>query len=279
MKTFQYQIIKYVHDHFTGEFLNVGIVMYSPENRFLRCRVTRKYQRITNLFPGVNGRWIVRILRNIESEVNRTSGTLHEIFQPSEHLEMVTGKIFPNDNSAIQLTDVKTGLDVDLDAALDDLFADLVEKYNQEPSPEGTLSDDDVWKLKYKEYFDRYKISGKLTTHKVSTQNDSFEFDKAWKNKIWHCYEPVSFMLKNKESIKDKVYKWAGRLQGINQSNEKIHITLLTSVNPKYPMNEFINSYLRINSDRLNVEIVSENEAESVVKQLNQLMVEHDQQN
>ena len=279
MKTFQYQIIKYVHDHFTGEFLNVGIIMYSPENLFLKCRVTNKYKRITNLFPAVNGRWVIRVLRNIQNEVNRTSGTLHEIFQPSEHLEMVTGKIFPKDSSAIQLTDVKTGLDVDLDAALNDLFADLVEKYNQEPSPEGTLSDDDVWKLKYKEYFDRFSISNKLTTHEVTTRNDSFVFEKAWKNEIWHCYEPVSFMLKNKESIKDKVYKWAGRLQGLTQSSEKIHITLLTSVNPKYSMTEFINSYLKIDNEQLNVDIVTENEAESVVKQLNELMTKHDKQN
>ncbi|MDP5172607.1 MAG: DUF3037 domain-containing protein, partial [Bacteroidia bacterium] len=42
MKKYHYQIIRYVHDHFTGEFVNVGVVVYSKENGFLDCRTVRK---------------------------------------------------------------------------------------------------------------------------------------------------------------------------------------------------------------------------------------------
>ncbi|MBK9481936.1 MAG: hypothetical protein IPO02_08155 [Bacteroidetes bacterium] len=127
----------------------------------------------------------------------------------------------PNDNSALQLSDVKLALDIDLDAALNDLYKDIVEKYIVLQHNSNTLSDDDVWKKRYKDYFDKYNVSERLTKHEVSTTNDIFSFEKAWKNEIWHCYQPISFELQNQESIKDKVYKWVGRIQEINKAKEK----------------------------------------------------------
>ena len=31
MKPYQYQVIRYTHDRVTGEFVNVGVVLYVPE--------------------------------------------------------------------------------------------------------------------------------------------------------------------------------------------------------------------------------------------------------
>jgi len=276
MKTYQYQLIKYVHDHFTGEFLNVGIIIYSPENQFIDCRVTHKYQRLNSFFPNANGRLVTRVLKNIENRVKEASENFGELFIPSEHLDQITNRILPKDNSSIQLTEVRSAIDIDLPAALDDLFHDLVEKYIIDTVIKDSLSDEDVWKTKYKQYFDQYHILSKLTKHEVSTQNDTFTFEKSWKNEIWHCYEPVSFALKNKDSIKDKVYKWAGRIQGIKQTNEKVHLTLLTSLNPKHlGLKDFISSYLEIDNEKVDVDIVMDNDAENLAKQINQLLKVH----
>jgi hypothetical protein len=55
MKSYQYQIIKYVHDHFTSEFVNVGVVVYDSKSQYLKCKVKKGYNRITQFFPDAEG--------------------------------------------------------------------------------------------------------------------------------------------------------------------------------------------------------------------------------
>ncbi|MDZ7717019.1 MAG: DUF3037 domain-containing protein [Balneolaceae bacterium] len=133
MKSYQYQIIQYVHDHFTGEYVNVGIVVYSPENKYLACRITNKYQRITSMFSEANGIWIMRVLRDFESQLNQTAEKMSELFQPSDEIENVTGNIIPNDDTAIRFSESQIGVDIDYNVALEDLFNSLVEKYIHDP--------------------------------------------------------------------------------------------------------------------------------------------------
>lgn len=279
MIKYQYQIIKYVHDQFTGEFVNAGVVIYSPESRFLKSKVINRCSRINSLFPNANGRFVLRLLRNLESEIFSVANQLTELFKPSTDLNSITSDILPNDNSALQLSEVKLALDIDLDIALNDLYKDLVEKYILVQTNPNTLTDDDVWKKRYKDYFDKYKISERLIKHEVSTTNDVFSFDKAWKNNIWHCYQPISFELQNQESIKDKVYKWVGRIQEINKANERIHLTFLTSIADNHKsLKKFIINHLDYDTDQLQIDVVLDADAENTAKNIRKMMADHDQQ-
>lgn len=277
MKNYQYQIIRYQHDHFTGEFVNVGVVVYSKENRFLKSKTTSKYQRITHMFPEANGKWIIRVLNAFNSRLIRVAKELDELYSPSEQLEVITNEIFIRDNNAIQLSEVKSAIDIDLEAALKDLYNSQVEKYLPLKDNNQSLLDDDVWKLKYKTYFEKYGIDKRLKSHEVQVPKDIISFDKSWKNEIWHCYEPLSFMLKESDSVKDKVYKWAGKLQGLQQSKEPLHLTLMTSISPKHKeLMSFINEYLKISSENLTVDIVTDDRAENLARDIKKKMELHD---
>lgn len=277
MKKYQYQIIKYQHDHFTGEFVNVGVVVYSKEYRFLKSKTTSKYQRITHMFPDANGQWVIRVLNNFKSRLNKVAKELDELFSPSEQLELITNQILIRDNNTIQLSEVKSAIDIDLEAALTDLFNNQVEKYFPVKENSQSLLDDDVWKLKYKTYFEKYGIDKRLKLHEVQVPKDVLSFDKSWKNEIWHCYEPLSFFLKESESVKDKVYKWAGKLQGLQHSNEALHLTLMTSISPKHKeLMSFINEYLKVSSGNLTVDIVTDDQAESLAIDIKNKMEIHD---
>lgn len=277
MKKYQYQIVRYVHDHFTGEYVNVGVVVYSREDSFLACKITGKYKRITDMFPGVNGRWVLKVLNNFNTSLDRISKELNELFLPSDSLEQLTNSILIRDNNAIQLTMVKMAIDINLQSALEDLYNSQVEKYNVSVQEKDTLLDDEVWKTKYKSYFEKYGIDKKLVLHKVNVPKDVISFDKSWKNEIWHSYEPLSFVLKESDSIKDKVYKWAGKLQGLLQSNEPLHLTLLTSLPSKHSnMKGFIDEYLKVKSYKLTVEIVSDHEAENLAIKIKEQMEMHE---
>ena len=130
---------------------------------------------------------------------------------------------------------------------------------------------------KYKKYFDEYGITAKLTEHEVETKYDSFQFDKAWKNEIWHCYLPVSFDLQNVENIRSKVYKWAGKLAELATAREFIDVTLLTSIPKRHlEWSGFIQEKLTLNSTEITVKLVSEVEAEKFARRLIREMGEHD---
>lgn len=277
MKKYQYQIIRYVHDHFTGEYVNVGVVVYSKEDRFLASKTTGRYQRITHMFPEANGKWVLKVLDNFNHRLNKLAKELSELFTPSELLEQITNSIILRDNGAIQLSEPKMAIDVSLEAALDDLYNSQVEKYIANKADKNSLLDEDVWKMKYKVYFEKYGINKRLQVHEVKVPKDVFSFDKSWKNEIWHSYEPLSFVLKEKDSVKDKVYKWAGRLQALQQGNERLHLTLLTSISPKHKeMMSFINEYLKVDVENLKVDIVTEDKAENLAKEIQRQIELHD---
>lgn len=58
--------------------------------------------------------------------------------------------------------------------------------------------------------------------------NYDYEFQHAWKNAIWHVYEPVSFDLVDAGSILDKANRWVGRATSLRDNSEsfKIHVLL-----------------------------------------------------
>ena len=280
MKNYQYQIIRYVHDQFTGEFVNLGVVLFAPKELFLQTIVTKKYSRITSMFPSANGNFIIKTLRYFESAINTNSKEITGLFKHSENLASITSAILPNDDSALMLSEVKYALDIDVEIALKDLYAKLVEKYIHNDTTVQTLSDSDVWTKKYKSYFDKYKITNRLIKHEVKTKNDSFIFSKSWENEIWHCYEPISFDLLHEDSIKDKAYKWTGRLSELDKTNEKIHITFLTKFPANYPaLFGLITEALKLNSNNLEIDLVQENQAEQVAIEISKKIEEHDSNN
>ncbi len=132
MKSYQYQIIKYVHDHFTSEFVNVGVVVYDPESKYLKCRVTKGHKRITQFFPDAKGEEVIQFLDYFERSIVNKSKDLESLLKSNISIDGITNAILPKDNCAIQYSDVKMGIDFDLDTALNTLYWDLVAKYSDE---------------------------------------------------------------------------------------------------------------------------------------------------
>jgi hypothetical protein len=71
MKNYQYQIIRYHHDIATGEFVNVGVVVYCQESGFLKAKVLTKDAHISRFFENVNGQFVLRMLKAINKQTNR----------------------------------------------------------------------------------------------------------------------------------------------------------------------------------------------------------------
>jgi len=276
MRQYQYQILRYRHDLVTGEFINIGVVVYSFEDKFLKAQVISKYSRITTFFAGAHGKSILKAAKQFCSAIATQSRFLNELIAAPQELGQITSSILKTDDSSLILSEVQKGIDIDFERSLTELYRILVKKWQVEPE-EVADSDSDIWRSKYKQYFDAYGLTNRMTTYEIDTQYDTFNFDKAWKNEVWHCYQPLSFNLKSPDSIKNKVYKWSGKIREISSLGEKLDLTFLTALPSKHQdLTAFINETLHGESDIISVNIIYDNNAEAFARQLVQDMNAHD---
>lgn len=273
MKTFEFQILRYQHDLVTEEFVNIGVVVFQPDDKFLSAEVLSTYSRISHFFSEANGIDLLRSLKQFKSNINHISKQLGHLYQEHSNIESITSSILHIDNSSLYLTKPSKRLDINGDAAIDDLFNRFVTKYVDNYS----IPHDDkyVWKRVYKKYFDKYDVTKQLGNHSVTTSNDIIEFDKAWKNGIWNCYQTLSFDLKREEAIKNKVYKWSGILGELETTRESINLYLLTTNPKKKHLRKFISDKLSLNPTKnLKVNIVAEKDADNFAKQVKEELAE-----
>lgn len=204
--------------------------------------------------------------------------TLGTLFVEYNSLSEITSLILPYDDSSLYLTEVFMGIDLEPLSALNDLYDRLINKYNHE-NDKSYHDDKYVWRKIYKQYFDKYEITNKLKSHTVVTDNDNIEFDKAWKNGVWNCYQTLSFDLKRNDSIKNKVYRWSGILNELENSGEELHLYFLTAeALLNRSTNKFINDTIlkHNNGNSLQVTIVNESKADEFVKNLKREIEEHE---
>ena len=267
MIKYQYQILRYMHDQFTGEFGNVGIVLYVPEENYLHCKVVGRYSRLSEFFGEINGQFLLASLKQFEASINKICEGLNDSTnnKSDRELDFITSTILPKDDSALQLTDVVYGLDVSAEIAMANLFERVIEKYNIDTqlTPH---TDHYAWSKVYKTYFDKYGITKKLKKHTVETNKDTINFDKAWKNGVWNCYQVLSFDLKSEDAIKSKVYKWSGIIHQLETASEKLKIYFLTT-SPKQhkELESFIKDMLTLKDNTLAIDLIEEDKAEDFV--------------
>jgi hypothetical protein len=265
MKKYQYQIVRYAPDKVSGEFVNVGVIVYLPETKQLASKFIGRLTRISQFFGEVEGKCLINILRHFQKEIKINakleSGFLTDLQYDS--LEKITGAILPKDDSALYCTPMMYGLDLSIESALNYLYEKLVNKYNRENKQE-YKDDTAVWRDLYKQHFDAKQITDSLKPHVVKTQHDSIMFDRVWKNGMWNCFQPISFAQKRIEAVKTKVYRWSGIITELASSNEKIHIFFLSNRSQcENSLDDFIQStLLDRQNDSVKISIIDNNDAE-----------------
>lgn len=277
MKTYQYQVLRYLHDYVTGEFVNVGLVFYEPETRFLRAQVIPKTQRLTDFFPGLVGRHILSVLKHFANVVNRRGqalATLAPLFTSLDEFDLngfTLGLVRPND-AAWQLTTVEQGLTLNPADTFAGLYQRLIGEYQQEAPPART-ADEQVWRQTYKQYFDRHHLTEKLESRQVLTANDEIKFDHTWQNGVLNCFEAVSFQLKQPAKVKDKAYKWVGRLTELGTGDVPLHVYLLTAAPTDPALQAVVEQIITAASTtKVKVDIIHESEAEIFASRIERKM-------
>jgi len=267
MINYSYQTLRYQPDKISGEFLNVGLVLLDERGSFLKAKTIGKIGRVKNLFPKVKSRYFISKLNNVSKEINCYSNNFPDklLLESDIKLEKLTNSVIPVDDSSLYFSEVEKGIDINPEIAFNHLFQRLV--LSNDELEEKHLSDKDVWTEYYKSYFEDHKQ--KFKSKSILTNGDELNFDFAVKNGIWNYLEPVTFDLSRVSNIKEKVYKWMGKLEELDSSEEEFKLFILSKMPEDENLKEFIKDRIGVNdADNFKVEIIEPSEAESFSRNL-----------
>ena len=229
MKTpYTYSALRYVHDITTGEFVNVGVVLYAREARYASALCRSTFGRLSKTFPGMDGDAFKSLMRFVQSRIEEIGDGLKKELPLNGHPASVTDvahAVLPPDDSSLQWSPPGSGLSENLSQTLETLYDRLVTRYDERPQQE-RRSDDEVWR-KYRRSLESRHVLQHLVPKKITVQDDEVEFQHAWKNGVWHCLEPVSFDLSSADSIREKAHKWLGQLLSVRDAKEHFKVYLL----------------------------------------------------
>lgn len=280
MKNFEYQILRFIPDRVSEEFVNVGIVFYSKEDKYLRGGFQKRIVRTSNFFPFLEVRHIQSTLRSLDNSIKDISQRLHfELeFHLPESVNEITSSLLVKDDTSLVFSDAKTGIDLSLDEAFTDLFERLILKHEPALSDAEIQDDEDVWNKLFKKSFEQKHIFSNLKPHTVKTTDEEYTFEYTWKNENLHCYEPVLFSLQKDESIKNKVERWLGKLVNLSKSEEQVDIYLLSKLPEKTSLKEYILKKLQDrNIENATIKIISDKNADEFAEEVKEEMELHAQ--
>ena len=275
MKKYTYQIIRYMPDRVTGEFVNVGLLVFNKDEKFLKADTLSRIGRIKHLFPDVKSSYLIKNLKSIKVNINTLGASFASNNNASIYnaIESISSTAIPLDDSSIYCSEVYTGIDTNLDNAFDDLFFQFIEKY--EPKSTTHLTDKEVWSKYYKSIFEKYNFCNSLKSRTIKTDKNSLEFKHAVKNGKWNYLEPITFDLSKPANIKEKVYKWMGKLKELDSSSENFNLYLLSVLPKDQKLKRFIKDrILDSNSDNFDVKIIEPEGADELAKKL-ESQIEH----
>jgi hypothetical protein len=276
-KPYSFSVLRYVHDPITQEFINIGVAVFSREAGFLRVICTTHYARITRTFAKIDGERFRELTSYIEGRLNAVGRDLVSSlpFEPGSAIEHVLARVLPPDDSSMQFSRAGVGLSHDLEKTLTELFNRYVEQYVL-LSDASRRDDEEIWRA-FKEPLAVRQVSSYLQPKRIFAPNYDYKFQHAWKNEIWHLYEPVSFDMVDGGTIVDKANRWLGRAISLNDSPEKFKLyVLLGEPQDKRLQGSFTKAQNILNNMPVKKEFVRESEADAFAEEFEQEIRHHE---
>lgn len=221
-ESYQYCVLRYMHDVRTEEVVNVAAVLFAPETQGLLFQRVRKVGRIKALFPDVDSRLVLRSVDRLEDAI-RAALTLH---CGTKRLDELVARVLPKDDSAFRWSPVSFGVAEDLEEAFSSIVRRFVDRYLIRHEHR-TRTDSSVWKT-IKEALTQKQAIHKIHRAVVQTRMRPHVFQHCWDNHRLHVIAPVSLDAESPEALADKASDWGGKLKDLARSSEdfRLHLVL-----------------------------------------------------
>ena len=220
-QAYSFTILRYIHDIISGEFLNVGVVVYSPDSRELVVRTQSSIGRVRAAFPDMDLHIFRNMVKSIESGIARLAEEIADTPQDDGEDRDARNhgrSVLPDDDSSLQWGPVGFGITTDVSSTLDRLFARYVTKHDGPARHERSKRTDADVRRRFHEQLSQQGVDIPFRPKRVRGTEDEITFRSAWKNGNWHAVEPVSLDLANERGIKNKARLWRGHLDAVAEA-------------------------------------------------------------
>ena len=260
--------LRYLHDVVTGEFANIGVVLYSAEQRYLEARFTTSYERLNAIFLKIDHLHYRALMRYLANRFDEIAADIRDGLHvpPVTALKEIVRQVLPPDDSSLQWSEQGGGFTEDLAKTMDELFKRVVERYIA--GAEQVSRTDDAIAKPFRAKLG--KAAEKLAAKRIEAKDYQYEFRFGWQNAVWHLYEPVSFDLLSPDSIREKAVRWYGRSAALQEGvAEKFKIHFLIG-EPRQPGTEaaFQNALHLLRKMPGQKQLVREHEIEELAAQV-----------
>ncbi len=218
-RPYTYVLLRYRHDPLSGEFANVGVLVHEPSSGFLEARVrTTLGPRLGKMFPTLDGDSFKSALQTVCRAVQKLSDReSDDLFASLSDASGFARRAMPHDETSFVWSPLGSGVTEDPQKALDKLYSRFVTQYDGRPR--ASRDDAAVWRP-VRDMLLARNIADLLQPKIIKSDVDQVEFEHAWKNGAWHCYQPLSFDLSSSDNIREKAARWAGHMQGLHRADE-----------------------------------------------------------
>lgn len=229
---YSFCFLRYVHEPLSGEFANVGVLLWAPNQQFLGFRASHKFKRLSHFFHGFRQQDYRNLISRIETQFEKLAAQLvdpqvmisfQETPQSARDLAL---KVIPHDDAALQWSLSGGGMTASPIEELETLFQEAVARH-YDSTDEARRDDGTIYREFYSQAFEAPEVKPFMCEHEISTDFASHVFPQAWQNGVWNVYQPLSFDLKRSENIRHKSHQWESLTRYLAQAPEKPSIHLL----------------------------------------------------
>ena len=227
---YSYCFLRYRQDPEAGEFANIGVALWSPDNRFLGFEGSKRFSRLTHFFGNLDKDGYRLLVAHVERRFDALAEKLTQDSLWPDHpadIKQIAFQVVPQDDGALVWSPARGGVTEDPNAELGRLFQRYIGVHNE--APEKSRRDDgEVFRSVYRKAFATGALATRIQEHEIVAPLASHTFKHAWKNGVWNVYETLSFDLLDADSIEKKAHTWFGRSVHLVQSPDqpKIHFLL-----------------------------------------------------
>lgn len=227
---YSYSFLRYCQDREAGEFANIGVLFWCPQDRFLGFRGSHRFARLTHFFGDLDRDGYRLLVAHVERRFDQmaedvANGLLLDPL-PASARELAA-KVVPEDDGALLWSPARGGMTDDPGAELKLVYDRFIGKHHE--GREATRRDDgEVFRQAFRPIFTSPKVAERIHEYEVVAPLARHVFKHAWKNGVWNVYETLSFDLADADSIERKAHTWYGRSMHLTQAEEapKLHYML-----------------------------------------------------
>jgi Protein of unknown function (DUF3037) len=217
MIPYQFASIRYVHNIATEEFVNIGIVLWTPNERKVHYKISTNYGRLSSFFDGFNSIGYQRMIKEMRRKIFVASRD-ESLLQIAD-IEGVLHHLMPAEDGCFQWSEPMSGVTRDAKQRVDRIYQETIGRHEhrqaRERQDDAALLNSILEKIEKKEF-----LKNLTRNYVIQSGKAKYSFKFGWQNGKPQVMEPISLDYVDQKGVIGKAERWIGRLYNLQQGND-----------------------------------------------------------